>query len=162
MNLSTVLQRIADLEKATASLYAFYADVFDYVPDARQLFLQLQKDENAHKNQAIFQKRIVDRSDDSFAEVDMDIRRVDYILDSIDSHISQGVFELNDALDFAIAMEESAAKLQYRRVISKELPGLAKATSFIEENDDSHLLRLREFRRKYEGRSSLMPNDDIN
>ena len=142
--ISTVLARIAELEAASQELYSFYAEIFEEQEDVAKVFREMKREEEAHKNQALFQKRVVDKNSSEFSPVDVEIDGITKLIKEIESHISGGVFDIGDAVDFAIHLEENAIEVHYRTWAAKLCPELTQLTRFLLRGDDHHVQKLRD------------------
>jgi rubrerythrin len=78
-------------------------------------------------------------------------------IDLIEQHISEGVFEIMDALKFAIQLENSAAEIHYRTATVQSNHDIAKLVKALTKDDKAHSEKLRSFAMRFVGRSSMLP-----
>ncbi len=155
MRISLILKRTAELEAAAARLYDWYAQIFEDIRDANAFFLGMKHEELGHLRNVEFQKRIVDRSPQAFKDHPMDDSDIKVAINMIDQHISEGVFEIMDALKFAINLENNAAEIHYRTAMAQSNKDIAKLVTALTKDDKGHAEKLRSFAMRFVGTSSM-------
>ncbi len=144
VHISAVLKCIEDLEDASAALYGFYADVFEHHERAADVFRRMKREEEGHRNQAALQARIVQKNSERFGEVSVDLSEIKQLVAEIDEYIQGGVFDLGDALAFAIKLEEHSSEFHFRTLASQLSPELSSLVSFLRGGDELHLQKLKD------------------
>lgn len=144
IDLSKVLGSIARVESASADLYGFYADLFDDHTVAAPVFRRLKREEEAHKTQVLFQKRLVDQNSQQFAPINIELDIFSDLVRLIENHISEGVFDVLDAVKFALFLESSAVEAHYRAWVMKQSPELTKLAGFLKCGDTVHIQQLKD------------------
>ena len=142
LHISTILARIAKLEEVSRALYAFYAEVFEEHEEGARVFSQMKREEESHKNEVLFQKRIVDKNPDRFGRYMVDLSDLEELIGAVDKHISEGIFDIGAAVDFAIALEKSAVEVHYRTWGAKLSPELSRLNRLLKNADDEHIKKL--------------------
>jgi len=157
MKASVALGKIAQLEQKSADLYAFYAEIFENVPGAQKFFLEMQKEEIEHRDQILFQKRLLKTEDLEFDFAEEEMESVMRSCLEIEEHISSGVFEINDALKFAISLEQDSSEVQLRTKLARISPQMGKLVNALKNGDTAHIQSLKSLASRFEGRSSMAP-----
>lgn len=145
MILSTLLNRTAELEQLAADLYSWYAEIFSDNPAAVGIFVEMKKQELEHRNLVQFQQRLEEKNKGLFQEIDVDLSELNAVLSAVKQHMREGVFELGDAIDFALWLENSMAETHGKSAIAHANPRLARLMRSLSKSDDEHRKRLREF-----------------
>ena len=145
MQIEPILRALRDLEQAAADLYGFYAEIFSDNSEARQFFLHMQKQEIKHRDIVEFEHRLVMGNSDSFGEVPIDDRDIRKVIESIEQHISEGIFDIRDAFDFALELEESAVESFYKTALAQSNPKLQSMIDHLTEADSGHVKQLKNF-----------------
>jgi len=145
MQLTMVWKKICALEAKSAWLYGFYADVFDFIPQVRAFFLEMREEELVHFNQAAFHQRLVNHNSARFADIDVRLDGFDELISEMDDHVKNGVFDVKDALNFALYLEENAREIQVRSIAGKSDPDLDRLCSLMHTEDDGHVQKIRGF-----------------
>ena len=148
MRLGTVLKHLSELEQAAADLYEWYAQIFDDIEDAKAFFTKMHKEELAHRDLVDFQRRLTVQSSDTFDEVAVQLQEIKAAIGTIEKHMSEGVFELKDALDFACWLENNIAETHYKTAVSKSNPEFAKLIQALAKGDQNHSLQMQVFAEK--------------
>ena len=154
MRLSLLLKKTAELEEAVARLYGWYAQLFEHVPGAGDFFTSMEREELGHRNKVEFQKRIVDQSPGEFADSKEDATDIQAAIAMIDQHIQEGVFEIADALEFAVRLETDAAEIHYRTAMTQSNPDIARLVEALTKDDKGHSDKLRSFAMRFSGKHS--------
>jgi rubrerythrin len=157
MKLSMVLKNAAELEESVAGLYDWYAQIFDDIPEANAFFLTMKREELDHLNKVEFQRRIVDQNPRVFKDLPLETGEIQATIKMIEQHISEGVFEIMDALKFAIDLENSAAEIHYKTAMVQSNRDVAKLVTALTKDDKAHSEKLRNFAMNFIGRSSMFP-----
>lgn len=144
VHILAVLKCIQDLEEASAALYAFYADVFEHHERAATIFRQLKREEEGHRNQAALQARIVQKNPEKFGDVEVSLVEIKALTAEIDTYIGSGVFDLADAVSFAVRLEEHSAEIHFRTFAARLSPELTALSAFLRGGDDAHIQKLKE------------------
>lgn len=148
VHILTVLKCIQDLEEASAALYAFYADVFEHHELAATIFRQMKREEEGHRNQAALQSRIVQKNPEKFGDVEVCLEEIKALTSEIDTQIGGGVFDLSDAVSFAIHLEEHSAELHFRTFAARLSPELTALAAFLRGGDEAHVQKLKDLAQK--------------
>jgi len=153
MNVSYALRKIGELERAMAELYEFYATVFEEDEGARKLFIKMKRQEMRHYDQIQFQKRLLDPETEALDFPEDELRGIDESIKMVERHISEGVFELRDALRFAISVEEGAGELHMGSRIAQITPDLESLIKALRKEDRNHCVDLKAFTADFVRRS---------
>lgn len=145
IQIDPVLRAIRDLEQAVADLYGWYAEIFDDNTEARDFFRHMQRQEIKHRDLVEFERRLVRGNSSFFQEVQIDEKEIRDVITSIDKHISEGVFNIIDALEFALSVEKSAVESFYKTALVQSNPGVESLMKNLSVADDGHVNRLMSF-----------------
>lgn len=156
MRLSLLLKKTAELEEAVAGLYGWYAQLFEAVPNAGEFFRSMEREEMAHRNKVEFQKRIVDQNPGEFKDCPTDGSDIQVAISLIEQHVQEGVFEIGDALKFAIQLENNNAEIHYRTAMTQSNPDIARLVEALTKDDKDHCEKLRCFAMQFVGKSSTI------
>ncbi|MCP4603174.1 MAG: hypothetical protein GY847_22115 [Proteobacteria bacterium] len=148
MKIITVLNYLRKLEQAAADLYGWYAEIFDDIPEARDFFYDMKKQEIQHRDMIDFERRLIVGNSLEFRDVSIDKAHIRATIDVIEEHISEGIFEIREALDFAVMLEETAAETHYKTSIVQSNPSLAKLIKTLTDSDKGHIDRLKAFAKR--------------
>ncbi len=148
MRITTVLEYLRKLEQAAADLYGWYAEIFDDIPEARDFFTEMKEAEIQHRDIVDFERRLVIGNSYSFKDVPIDETDLLGMIHIVEKHMKEGVFQLKDALDFAVMLEESAAEAHYKTSVVQSNPSLAELIKSLTNDDKEHLERLRTFAKR--------------
>ncbi len=145
MRIATILKHLSELEQAAADLYEWYAKIFDDIPEAVAFFESMKRQEIDHRNIVDFQRRLTIHNSGTFDDIELDVSEIQAAIAAIEAHISGGVFDLQDALDFACALERSAAETHYKNAASKSNPELARLMRTLAKHDNEHHKKMEDF-----------------
>jgi len=157
MRLIDMLRGLAELEQAAADLYEWYAQIFDDDPEAVHFFRDIAKQELDHRNLVDFQLRIVARNSDSFTDIAESSDEIDAARRAVDKHMREGIFELADALEFALWLESTAAEMHHGAFIAESNPQIAKLVSSLASADDEHKKSIEAFAARVTGNPTRTP-----
>ncbi len=138
MNALSFLERLSRLEQSAADLYKWYAEIFDEIEPARELFLTLHNQEIQHKNLIALQSRLVVSGGLDLPDIDIDAQELAGLERSIDEHMREGVFVLADALQFAIDVESNVVESHYKLKIMEAVPSMAGLMKALVAGDKEH------------------------
>lgn len=145
MTVSVLLKKLSDLEKTAADLYGWYAEIFDTSSEAVDFFTQMKKQELRHRDIVDFQRRLLALNKTDSKDVSVEIEQVAGVIAQIEKHISEGIFELRDAIDFALLIEQSMAETHYRTLATEADSDIAKLMKSLTDGDTGHVTALQEF-----------------
>ncbi len=145
MRLSIFLKRLSDLEQLVADLYDWYAEIFDEDPEANEFFSKMSEQELKHRDLVDFQRRLVLGSGDELKDVPVNPDTISALSLEIEQQMKEGVFELQDAVKFAIKIETNAAETHYKYAIAVTNPQLADLIKSLSLDDRKHHDQLRDF-----------------
>jgi len=146
MQLLTILNAIESIENSVADLYEWCSDCFGHDPEASGVFFRLAMQEKTHAAMVTFSKSLVRKSPNDFTAIDFDMSLVDDLLDSIATFRYENPKpSLEQALDFAIAIEGHAAEGLHRSMVIQSNPEVANMINNLAKADLEHLRLLRDF-----------------
>ncbi len=146
VSISQFMSSISALEDASAALYAFYAEIFEDNESAASVFRRLKRDEENHRNQIELQRRIIQKNLKTSDSDAFDLKPILRVTAKIEAHIQEGIFDIRDAVDFALHIEEDAVEIHYRTLATALLPELADLADLLQKGDESHLQKLKDLR----------------
>jgi rubrerythrin len=146
MQLLTILNAIESIENSVADLYEWFSDCLSHDPEASGVFFRLAMQEKTHASMVAFSKSLVRKSPSNFAAIDFDMTLVDDLLGSIAAFRYENPQpSLEQALDFAIAIEGHAAEGLHRSMVIQSNPEVANMINNLAKADLEHLRLLRDY-----------------
>jgi rubrerythrin len=146
MHASRFLKDLSRLEQLVGDLYQWYAEIFSDLDAVRDLFSSMHRQELQHKNIIEMELRLIANCDIELRDVAVDVAQIGKLAERIEEQIGQGVFEVKDALDFAIDVERSAVETHFKSVVAESNPQIAKLMKALSAEDTIHVQKLVAFR----------------
>lgn len=142
-------------EGKMAELYRWYSELYAEDAEAAALFYRMSVDEKSHLNVVRYEKRLVLRNPKLFGSIQIDALAVDEGTAKADTLLSaRKTLPLEEAVRFAIDLENGAAERCYRLALQQSNPEVAKLLNGMGAGDRQHQEALVEFAK----RRSLIPD----
>jgi rubrerythrin len=133
-----ILQICCKLEETCAEMYRYFAQLYADSPDASDLWTKTAQEEDSHAEQFRLACRLYGSS---MKALNTDKDRVQKILTNIQSifdFVKKSPPKLNDALRYAIRMENSLAEYHMNNIVEFEDENLARLFTSMRKNDLEH------------------------
>lgn len=149
MSLQRLLQCLIDLETRLSELYAWFAEAYAEDAEAASLFYRMARDEKAHAALIEYEKRLINKEKDAALAIPLKEGEVRVLIGKIDKALSaRHSPPLEEALLFALDLEDSAAENHLAGVASEKAPGLIKLLKNLGKEDRRHFKDLVELARR--------------
>ena len=153
MQILTVLSAIESIESTVAKLYEWFSECFSADSEASGFFFRLAMQERSHANMVAFSKGLVRRSPTDFSGVDFDMTLVDDLIQTISTFQKQHRQpSLEQALDFAMAIESHGAEGIHRSMIIQSNPEIASMVNALAKADREHFKLLKGYAERVRSR----------
>lgn len=144
MHILTVLSAIGKVESAAEELYRWLSEALSHDREASSLFFRMSLQERSHANVVSYAKRLAGRNPDEFADVTLDLGTVTTLIDEViqfrQFHRSPTVEE---AVHFAIQIENNAGERVHRSLVINSNPELEHIINSLAKADEEHTRGLR-------------------
>ncbi len=148
MQVLAVLSEISRLEAEVGDFYAWLSDVFSADVEAAGFFYRLSMQERSHVNLVSFAKKLVHRSPQDFAAIDLDLGCIDELRTMIGAFRKHNPKPpLADVLEMAMKLETHHAERVLRSAVIQSNPRIADLVNSLAMADSEHVDLIRGFLR---------------
>jgi len=156
MQILTALGAIESIELSVAKLYEWFSGCLTGDPEASGFFFRLAMQERSHASMVAFSKGLIRCKPSDFSNIDFDMALVDDLLQTIDifraGHTKP---TLEQALEFAMAIESHAAEGIHRSIIIQSNPEVSNMINSLAKADQEHYKLLTDYAEKNQLRSMM-------
>ena len=146
MKILTVLGAIFKIEMAAGELYRWLSEVLADDKEAASLFFRMSMQEQSHANLINYARRLINLNPGDFGDVSIDLNTVNALLDELVSFRRSNLTPtVEQALRFAISIEENAAERVHRSMVIDSNPMLHNIINSLAKADDEHTRGLKTF-----------------
>jgi hypothetical protein len=148
MQVLAVLSEIGRLEAEVGEFYAWLSDVFADDVEAAGFFYRLSMQERSHVNLVNFAKKLIHRSPQDFAAVDLDPASIDDLRAMIGSFRKHNPKPpLAEVLEMAVKIEGHHAERILRSAVIQSNPRIADLVNSLAVADSEHVDLIKGFLR---------------
>ncbi len=156
MQILTALGAIENIELSVAGLYEWFSDCLSDDREASGFFFRLAMQERSHANMVAFSKGLIRTSPAEFLPIDFDMELVDDLLQTINIfRAGHKKPTIEQALDFAMAIENHAAEGIHRSVVIQSNPELSNMINNLAKADQEHFKLLTDYAEKIQLQSMM-------
>lgn len=139
MSTLKVLDTLQKLELRIAELYRWLADAFAADAETSGLFFRLSLQEQSHANLIAFQRRVILHGGGQSYSPDIDMKAVTEVIAAVDAfRAANPKPTLEQALDFARTVEDTAAEKIHLRALAGAGFGIEGLIATLASDDQRH------------------------
>lgn len=138
MYILRILDALEKVETKIADLYEWFSEIFSDDAEVSSFFYRISVDESAHANLIRFQRRIISQNRKLAEDIALDFNVVNAVLDRLTSARSGAAPSIEEAIRFAIEIENSVAEAHSQSVIARSIPGISDLLKNLSGFDNRH------------------------